>query len=493
MVLKLDISKAYDRINWNFLFKVLKAMGFGNKLIKLIGECISIVTYIVLLNGSPLEKFRASRGLRQGDPLSPYLFIILVEVLASNLNSMVRRGALLGIKPASMMPPNVLHQFDDETILFGISSVWEAKAWKSFLDTYALAYGQHINYEKSSIYCFHTNVQLQDKVCKFLGCQRASLPGTYLPGTYLGLPLTVKDVSNFFWISILERMQKKLVGWKGRFLSSVGKLQLLSSSLHGIPMYFLSLFKISAAMAAKLENIQKTFLWMGMEEKKRLTLVGWDKVCLPKAMGGLGTRKISRFNKALMTKIAWKLLNKDTDWSRIIRARYLGNGDFSSVLKEEGLPRGSKIWNNILSYREPLSHGLRWLIGNGKKILLWEDCWIGERPLASSPSLRRLQDATKGFFGERVSDYFSNRTWRALEDYCIDHPFLLPTAKELQKLLAGIFLPLFPREDKFIWKWDPSGDFSVRTAYTSLLRELVYSSIWKEVWNPQLIPKVNFF
>lgn len=69
MVLKLDISKAYDRVNWNFLFKVLKAMGFEDKLIKLIRECISTVTYVVLLNGNPLEKFRASKGLCQGDPL----------------------------------------------------------------------------------------------------------------------------------------------------------------------------------------------------------------------------------------------------------------------------------------------------------------------------------------------------------------------------------------------------------------------------------------
>ncbi|XP_059066524.1 uncharacterized mitochondrial protein AtMg01250-like [Cryptomeria japonica] len=146
MVLKLDISKAYDRVNWNFLFKVLKTMGFGDKLIKLIGECISMVTYFVLFNGSPLDKFRASRGLQQGDPLSPYLFIILVEVLASNLNFMVNRGALLGIKPASTMPPNVLQQFVNDTILFGISTVWEAMTWKSFLNSYAQASSQHINY-----------------------------------------------------------------------------------------------------------------------------------------------------------------------------------------------------------------------------------------------------------------------------------------------------------------------------------------------------------
>lgn len=124
------------------------------------------------------------------------------------------------------MPPNVLQQFVDDTILFSISSIWEAKAWTSFLNAYAQVFGQHINYEKRNIYFFHTNAQLRDKVCKILGCQRASLPGTYL-----GLPLTVKDVSNSFWISILERMQTKLAGWKGRFLSSARKLQLLSSSV----------------------------------------------------------------------------------------------------------------------------------------------------------------------------------------------------------------------------------------------------------------------
>ncbi|GLJ27626.1 hypothetical protein SUGI_0542110 [Cryptomeria japonica] len=119
------------------------------------------------------------------------------------------------------------------------------------------------------------------------------------------------------------------------------------------------------------------------------------------------------------------------EWSRIIRAKYLGNGNFSSVLKEEGLLRGSKIWNNILSCRDPLPHGLRWLISNGRNILFWEDCWLGEKPLASPPSLRRLQDATKSFFEERVSNYFSNCTWRVLEDCCIDHPFLLPSATKI--------------------------------------------------------------
>ncbi|GLJ44051.1 hypothetical protein SUGI_0918820 [Cryptomeria japonica] len=126
-----------------------------------------------------------------------------------------------------------------------------------------------------------------------------------------------------------------------------------------------------------------------------------------------------------------------------------------------------------MSYRDPLYLGLRWITGNGRNILFWEDSWLGERPLASSPSLRWLQDVTKGFFGERVSDYLTNYTWRALEVCYIDHPFLLGATRELQNLFAFIFVLLFTKEDKLIWKWDPSAYFSVRTVYTSLFREPV--------------------
>ncbi|GLJ50753.1 hypothetical protein SUGI_1081100 [Cryptomeria japonica] len=131
---------------------------------------------------------------------------------------------------------------------------------------------------------------------------------------------------------------------------------------------------------------------------------------------------------------------------------------------------------------------MRWIIDNGRNILFWEDCWLGEKPLAFSSSLRRLQEAAKCFFRERVSYYFINNTWRALVDCYIDQPLLLFAARELQELLAGTLLPFFLREDKFIWKWDPSRDFSVRTAYNNLLRELDHTINWNAVWNPQLIP-----
>lgn len=107
-VLKLDISKAYDSVDWEFMFKVLRKLGIGDKVLNLIKECIIIVKYSALVNGVPRESFEASRGIRQGDPFSPYLFIILAEVIARNFNFLVYNGTLKGIKPTSFVPPTIL-------------------------------------------------------------------------------------------------------------------------------------------------------------------------------------------------------------------------------------------------------------------------------------------------------------------------------------------------------------------------------------------------
>ena len=121
--------------------------------------------------------------------------------------------------------------------------------------------------------------------------------------TYLGLPLTTKEVTNDFWNPIVERIQRKLAGWKGKILNTARKLQLLSVALQGILIYFLSPFKINQNMAEKIERIQQNFLWSGIEEKNKLSLVNWEELCKPKNKGVLGVRRLQDLNKALLRKI----------------------------------------------------------------------------------------------------------------------------------------------------------------------------------------------
>ncbi|XP_059070533.1 uncharacterized protein LOC131860174 [Cryptomeria japonica] len=210
---------------------------------------------------------------------------MVAEVLSRNFSNLIRSNRISGVKATSTLPPMVMQQFVDDTFLFGLSSVIEAKEWKHLLEEYALASGQLINYCKKKVYLFYTDKILQGELIQFLGCSVVDLPDSYM-----GLSLTIKEVTSHFWESILERMQKKLIGWTGKTLSA-GKLQLLAASLQGVPVYFLSLFKISNSMAKKLERIQRSFLWTGLEEKARIILVNWEKVCKPKVMGALGLEK----------------------------------------------------------------------------------------------------------------------------------------------------------------------------------------------------------
>lgn len=159
----------------------------------MIQECVTTVQFSILINGTPRGCFKAEKGIRQDDPLSPYLFIMIAKVLNRNVTHLVTNGRLQGFKAASMLPPSNIQQFVDDTFLFGRYSVMEAKGWKILLVDYAEASGQRINYEKRNIYFFNTPKDLQLKILSILGCKVAALSRTYL-----GLPLTVREATPNF-------------------------------------------------------------------------------------------------------------------------------------------------------------------------------------------------------------------------------------------------------------------------------------------------------
>ena len=123
---------------------------------------------------------------------------------------------------------------------------------------------------------------------------------------YLGMPLGSWHKTTSIWNPILERMEKKLLGWKRLYLSKGGRLTLLKSTLSSLPTYYLSLFTILKAVATRLERIQRNFLWGSLVECFKYPLVAWEKVCFPRELGGLGIRKLAPFNQALLGKWLWR-------------------------------------------------------------------------------------------------------------------------------------------------------------------------------------------
>jgi len=151
MAVKTDMSKAYDRLEWDFIQLVLQAMGFHPKWINWIMQCITTVSYSFLLNGAAQGSVTPQRGIRQGDPLSPYLFIICSEVLSGLCLKAQQDGSLPGIRVSKGSPMINYLLFADDTMFFCRSDAKSCKALMTILQKYEAASGQMINKTKSAI------------------------------------------------------------------------------------------------------------------------------------------------------------------------------------------------------------------------------------------------------------------------------------------------------------------------------------------------------
>ncbi|XP_042952203.1 uncharacterized protein LOC122289285 [Carya illinoinensis] len=240
MAIKIDMSKAYDRIEWVFLEKIMRKMGFNSKCIDMIMKCVSIVSYSILLNGKPGQKIFPSRGLRQGDPLSPYLFILCAEGLSSMLNSSDREGDTRGVAVVRG-GTRVNHLlFADDCMLFGRARLDEWLKIQRILSRYEKASGKFLNRDKTTIF-FSSNTKTEDKR-DVLAAGRATVRGNF--ERYLGLPTMVGRPKYNTFKCIKERVWQRINNWKNGYLSSAGKEILIKAVLQAIPTYTMSVFKL---------------------------------------------------------------------------------------------------------------------------------------------------------------------------------------------------------------------------------------------------------
>jgi hypothetical protein len=110
MGMKLDMSKAYDRVEWVFLGTVMKKLGFDDRWVQVVMRCVRSVSYSVVVNGHPVRSFLPSRGIRQGDPISLYLFLLCAKALSALISQAVDSGAITGV-PTSPRGPRLSHLF----------------------------------------------------------------------------------------------------------------------------------------------------------------------------------------------------------------------------------------------------------------------------------------------------------------------------------------------------------------------------------------------
>ncbi|XP_073311023.1 uncharacterized protein [Primulina huaijiensis] len=315
--LKLDMSKAYDRVEWCFLEEMMIRLGFAPAWVEKIMRCVTSVRYSFSLNGELVGNISPSRGLRQGDPLSPYLFVLCAHGLSSALISLENRRLLSGVRIAPSCPSISHLFFADDSLLFFRATLEDCMVVRNCLELYERASGQLINFEKSSLlFSPNTNEQVCDQIKSAL-----AIPVVQGHDVYLGLPVASCRSKKIQFRYLVERIVQRIQGWGNKFFSVGGKETLIKSVLHAIPTYAMSCFRIPKSICEEIERECANFWWGKEEGKRRLHWKKWSDLCNPKCQGGLGFRHLETFNRALMAKQVWRVTTKPGSLvARILKA-----------------------------------------------------------------------------------------------------------------------------------------------------------------------------
>ena len=360
MAIKTDFSKAYDRVEWSFLEAIMFKLGFHTICISWIMSCVKYVTYSVLINGIPYGEIKPSRGIRQDDTLSPYLFLIYAEALSQMIDKAQRENKFQGMKLARRCP-SVSHLFyADDSLFFCKANEENASCMADILVKYEKASGQKVNLEKSSIIVgARIDSQRRTQIQNIL-----NIHVTGGGGKYLGLPEQFGRSKVKEFEGIVQKIKAITSQWHNQFLSQAGKEVLIKSVLQAKPVYPMSCFLIPKTTCDEINAILSEFWWGKGDERRKISWVSWQRLCLPKKECGMGFRDLYSFNKALLAKQAWRIWqNPNSFLSRIYKGRYHHSLDF---LQSSNVKHASYGYKSIQLGKELLQQGLRVRIGDGK-------------------------------------------------------------------------------------------------------------------------------
>eukprot|EP00253_Pinus_taeda_P001754 PITA_01754 len=258
MLIKLDMVNVFDRVNRSFFIKVLLSFGFSLHFFHLIKYCIDNPWITPLVNGRPSNFFQARRGIRQGCPLSPFLYILMADSLSRKLTAEITAGSLPGLKPSSGVDPLNHALFADDSLLLGGASTRIAKAFDSVLKSYCRVSEAQVNESKSEIYSWNINKQELIGISNALGFKGHTRWDRF---KYLGLPITNGPNRRSLWSDIICKIKTKIATWGGFWLSKGGKVILIKSLLSALPVYQATFLLAPRNIMDHISKLLRDFLW----------------------------------------------------------------------------------------------------------------------------------------------------------------------------------------------------------------------------------------
>lgn len=371
--LKIDISKAFDNLNWDFLFKVLNTLELPTIFIDWIKECVTSTSFSVAINGELHGFFPGKKGLRQGDPISSLLFVIAMDVLSKMLDAGAVRGRF-GIHPECDAPLITHLSFADDLLIFFDGAEESLRGILHILEEFRLVSGLKINRQKSELLLDGGS----SSRCREMASQLGMAQGA-LPLRYLGVPLSPKKMTRTDFQPLLDKIAARFNSWTVKHLSFAGRFQLIQAVIYSTISFWASMFIIPMECVIILERMCGAFLWNGAPNSARGAKIAWDSVCTPRVVGGLGLKRLADWNKVLGLKLIWLLFTAGGSlWVSWVRRNLMGTENFWVL---DASRSGSWIWRALCKLRPLARPMIHCEVGSGITASFWHDNWTSFGPL----------------------------------------------------------------------------------------------------------------
>nr|GEX15802.1 hypothetical protein [Tanacetum cinerariifolium] len=308
-----DVQTAFLPNRWDFLEYVFTAFGFGPKWCLWIRGCLHSGMASVLLNGSLSFEFQFYYGLKQGDPLAPYLFLLVMESLHLSVSKAIEAGIFKGIKIDSTL--NLSHIFyADDAVFIGEWSPSNLSGITNILHCFSLLFGLSINLKKSNLLGVRVRSEYVKDAVVSLGCLTMQTPFKYL-GVMVGGSCATSQA----WEDTIGKLKARLSNWKLKTLSVGGRLALLKSVLGSTPIYNLSIYKAPKSVLHSMESLRRNFFNGSQCSERKITWIKWSTTLASKKNGGLGISSLYALNRALLFKWVWRFISRDNSmWCLLI-------------------------------------------------------------------------------------------------------------------------------------------------------------------------------
>ncbi|XP_021996201.1 uncharacterized protein LOC110893399 [Helianthus annuus] len=466
-----------DTVDWRFLKSVLLGFGFHANMVNWIMALVSTDSFSVCVNGSVHGFFKGSRELRQGDPISPYLFTLVMEVLTAILLHAVRIDSSFKFHNKCEKQQIINLCFADDLFIFARGEVNSARCVMTSLSMFTRMSGLVPSNQKSTIFFCNVNSHVKDAILNIMPFVEGKLPVRYF-----GVPLISSRLGYNDCRVLIERLEKRITNWRNKLLSFAGRLQLIISVLSSMHIYWASVFILPARITQELEARMRNFLWSQESSfNKGKSKVSWKTVCTPKYEGGLGIRRIGDMNKALMASHIWSIVSKRASlWVEWVHSYHLKGRSFW-VCKTPANCCWS--WRKLIQLRPLIRKHIWSVVGNGTSTSAWYDFWCDPGPLSDFLTPRTITDADFKL-DDSVANVYSTDSWR------------WPTAwRDLFPVLIQLDqMQLNPaKQDRLLWKDGTDlAEFSSSNVWHSVRYKEPEVNWCNIVWFSQCIPRHAF-